>query len=120
MNNLHWMIDPDCLESRHNPTLIARVYGACFEIEHLLGRYRATHNTPDDTHILSKNLNETQDECKLECEQYYLDHYTDYLKLKSERENEALALNTCTDATQFRKHVQRIEQLDFAISDLID
>jgi len=114
------MIDPSCLESRHNPTLIAEVDGACFEIEHLLGMYRALHTTPDDTLILSKNLNETVDQCKIECEEYYLHHYTDYCKLKLDRRGESEALNTCTDPVLFRRHVERIKQLDFAISGLID
>jgi len=41
-------------------------------------------------------------------------------ELKSERRDESEALNTCTDPTQFRKHVERIEELDSAISGLID
>ncbi|MYF53894.1 MAG: hypothetical protein F4039_07350 [Gammaproteobacteria bacterium] len=117
--NLTWEIDPNCLESRHHKTIIAKVDGACFEIEHVLGMYRAIHNTPDDTLILSNTLNATVEQCKSECEKWYLDHYTDYRKLKSQRDDEALALNDCSNPVLFRKHVARIEDLE-QISNLLE
>jgi len=43
-----------------------------------------------------------------------------YPKLKSERRDESEALNTCDDPVLFRKHVERIEELDSTISNLID
>ena len=95
------------MESRHNPTLIAKVPGACFEIEHLLGRYRAIHNTPDDSFVISDTLNATVEQCKAECEKYYLNYYTDYRKLKSQRHDEALALNNCTDPVLFSQTCEK-------------